>query len=139
MTRIIYPELSFKINGLCFKVANELGRFGREKQYADKFEELLKENKIEYEREFEIKKLEPLSPSGNIVDFLIQNLIILEFKSKSFVTKEDYIQIQRYLQAANLKLGLIVNFRHTFLKPKRILNAEFDSHLSRVNSLISNR
>lgn len=139
MPKIVYPDLSFKITGLCFKVANELGRFCRERQNADMFEELLKEADMKYKREFEMKNLNGKSPSGNRVDFLIENTIIVDFKSKTFITKEDYVQMQRYLKAANMKLGLIVNFRHTYLKPKRVLNAEYDSHLSRVNSQYSNR
>ncbi|MFV1917184.1 MAG: GxxExxY protein [Patescibacteria group bacterium] len=39
--------------------------------------------------------------------------MILDIKSKKFITKEDYCQIQRYLKAASLKLGLIVNFHNT--------------------------
>lgn len=142
MPKIVYPDLSFKVTGLCFKVANELGRFCRERQYADMFEELLKESNLKYQREYEIKNLVPASPAGNRADFLIEHndeKIIVDFKSKTFVTKEDYVQMQRYLKAANIRLGLIVNFRHTYLKPKRVLNAEFDSQLSRVNSLNSNR
>ena len=67
----ILGELSYKINGLCFKVHNELGRFCREKQYSDKFEEILKLNKIPYKREFKISKLTD-SPDGNIADFIIR-------------------------------------------------------------------
>ncbi len=42
MVKIIHKELSYRINGLLFKTHKELGRFCRERQYADKFEELLK-------------------------------------------------------------------------------------------------
>ena len=40
MIQILFPKLSYRITGLCFKVQNKLGRFCREKQYAD-FLELL--------------------------------------------------------------------------------------------------
>ena len=138
MPRIVYPELSYKINGGCFSVAKKLGRFGREKQYADEFENWLKENNINYQREFEISKLIPESPKGNRVDFFVDNKILVDFKAKTFITKEDYIQMQRYLKAAKLELGLIVNFRGSFIKPKRVLNSEFSDH-SNVNSDISDR
>ncbi|MBI3952565.1 MAG: GxxExxY protein [Candidatus Doudnabacteria bacterium] len=140
MPNIVEAELSYKIGGLCFKVSKQLGRFCRERQYADKFEQLLKEKGIKYEREFEIKKLNIDSPNGNKVDFLISGKVLVDFKAKTFITKEDYIQMQRYLKAANLELGLIVNFRGSFIKPKRILNPEFViSDHSDVNSSFSNR
>lgn len=121
--KFILGDLSFKITGICFKVHNDLGRFYREKQYADKLENLLKENKIKHKREVKINKLID-SPDGNIADFIIENKIILDVKAKKFITKEDYYQMLRYLKASKLKLGLIVNFRNTYLKPKRVLNNE---------------
>lgn len=121
---IILKDLSYKINGICFKVHNELGRFCSERQYSDKLEELLKENKVEFKREFEISKLVD-SPQGNRPDFIVDNRIILDVKAKKFITKEDYYQIMRYLEASNFQLGLIVNFRNTYLKPKRVLNNKY--------------
>ena len=113
--KILYKELSYKLNGVLFNVHNKLGRFSREKQYGDELESLLKDVGIEYKREFVVS-------DGNRVDFLIDNQIILDIKAKRLVTKDDYYQILRYLQSGGFKLGLIVNFRNTYLKPKRIIN-----------------
>ena len=107
---------------------NDLGRFAREVQYCDYFEELLKQYAVGYQREFEIKKFKSDSPKGNRVDFLIENKIIVDFKAKSLITKDDYIQMQRYLGASSIELGLIVNFRNSFLKPKRVLNPRLVDH-----------
>ncbi|MBT4315079.1 MAG: GxxExxY protein [Candidatus Magasanikbacteria bacterium] len=121
MSKILHKDLSYFITGLCFKTQNALGRFCREIQYANKFEELLKESKINYKREYQLA----VGPDGNRVDFLIEDKIIIDFKAKKFITKEDYNQMQRYLQSANLELGMIINFRNTYLKPKRILNSKY--------------
>lgn len=59
----------------------------------------------------------------NKVDFLIENKVILEVKSKKIITKDDYFQRRRYLSVLNKKLGILVNFRSTYLHPKRILNS----------------
>ncbi len=115
MGKIIHPELSYKITGICFKLHRELGRFCREIQYNNRLKELLDVDGMVYEREYEI------SP-GNKVDFLIDDKIILDIKAKKFILKEDYFQMQRYLQSSGKELGLIVNFRSVYLKPKRVLN-----------------
>ena len=125
MTALIQPELSYTITGFCFKIQNELGRFCKERQYSERLEKSLKDARINYKREFKINKLKIDSPEGNIVDFLIDNKVILDIKAKRFITKEDYIQMQRYLKCANLELGLIINFRSAYLKPKRILNGSY--------------
>ena len=111
----LYAETTYKLNGLLFSVHNELGMFAREKQYADLFEAKLKEYGISYKRELRI------GDSGNILDFLIDDLIIIELKSKPFLLREDYFQTQRYLDSLNLRLGILVNFRTKYLQPKRIL------------------
>lgn len=49
--------------------------------------------------------------------------IILEIKAIRVLTRETYYQVRRYLQAFNKKLGLLVNFRDKYLRPKRILNS----------------
>lgn len=118
--KLIYPDLSYKIVGILFKTHNQLGRCCWEKQYQDMIEQLLKEEKIEYERE----KKTPFSVEvcGNQVDFIIEDKIILECKAKSFIKKEDYYQIVRYLKASKKKLALIANFRNKYLRPKRIAN-----------------
>lgn len=118
MTKLLFPELSYKLTGVCFKIHRQLGRFCSEKQYADVLDNSLKENRISSRREYEIGDLNSSNLKGNRADFLIENKIILDVKAKKFVTKDDYIQMQRYLQGSGLELGLIVNFRNTYLKPK---------------------
>ena len=121
--KILYSQLSYKITGLCFQVHNELGRFAREKQYADRLEQLLKSNEIKYKREARIPfKSQNDKITGNIVDFLVENKIIIECKARRVITKQNYYQTQRYLKAANIKLGMIVNFNERYLKPRRVIN-----------------
>lgn len=118
--KLIFPELSYVILGICFIVHNELGRFCREKQYCDALEEKLKKGGIQYKRERNIKS------TGNRVDFEIDGKVILEVKAKPMITRDDYYQTQRYLQASDFKLGLLVNFHNQYLKPKRIVKIETD-------------
>ena len=122
-SELLYPELSYKIAGLLFKVHNNLGRFCREVQYGNLLEKELKIVNLSYERE-KVLPIEIIDEkdSSNKVDFCIENKILLDLKAKKFITKEDYFQMIRYLKFSGLKLGLIVNFRSSYLKPKRIIN-----------------
>lgn len=123
-TKIIYPELSYKINGILFNIRQDLGRFCNEKQYCDAIEKHLKMSNIPYERE----KILPISfkgekPGRSKIDFLIDNKVILEIKAKNFIARDDYYQLRRYLNVLNIKLGILVNFRQRYVTPKRILNS----------------
>lgn len=121
---LIYPELSYQITGILFTVHNNLGRFCNEKQYGDAIENYLKSHNIEHIREFVLPpSFENESKGRNKIDFIIKNKILLELKAKRVVEKDDYYQTMRYLRALNKKLGLIVNFRDKFIKPKRIINS----------------
>ena len=125
LSKVIYPELSYKINGILFAVHNDLGRFRNERQYGDAIEKLLSKNNMPYERE----KVLPQSFDGeqkgrNVVDFLIEEKIILELKAKRIIEREDYYQVKRYLEALHLKLGILVNLRDRYIKPRRILNSK---------------
>ena len=119
--KIIYKELSYQINGLLFEVHNKVGRYGREKQYGDAFETALSEKGIKFERERNLPFEGIENQNTNKADFVVENSVVVELKAKPIVAREDYDQIQRYLQAGGYKLGLLVNFRNKYLKPIRII------------------
>ncbi|MEW6407459.1 MAG: GxxExxY protein [Patescibacteria group bacterium] len=123
-SKIIYADSCYKLNGIFYKVHNELGRFCKEKQYADAIESLFKKYNIIYQRELDVPvKIEQNNITKNRVDFLVDNKILVEIKAKKFIERQDYYQTKRYLESIKLKLGLIVNFHERFLRPKRIINS----------------
>lgn len=132
--QIIYPNLSYKITGILFKVRKELGQFKNEKQYCDAIEREMKKSGMSYERE---KTLPPSFENEikgrNKVDFLIEDKIVLEIKAKPFVTKDHYYQVRRYLDALGKKLGLVVNMRRYSTNPKRILNSDIEESIDDYN------
>ena len=113
--KLLFADLTFALNGIAIEVRKEIGRFGKEKQYCDQYEIKLKDSGITYMRELMI------GDSGNKVDFNIEDKLLLEMKAQPFVLKQDYFQMQRYLQATKLELGIIYNFREQYVKPHRIL------------------
>ena len=121
--KIVYKELSYKLTGLFFEVHNTLNRFGRERQYGDLLETILKREKIPYEREYPLPIQGIDNSFTNRVDFAIDRKLLVDIKAKPFVTKADYYQMNRYLEAVGYKLGMIVNFRNQYLKPIRVIRS----------------
>ena len=119
--KVLFADLCFEINGVCFHVQNQLGRFSKEKQYADSVEMRLKENNIPYVRELIVGK------TGNRVDFIVDGKALVELKAKPFLTQDDFFQVQRYLHILDLELGLIVNFWSRSALPKRVLRKSVNS------------
>ena len=123
MTDIIYPQLSYRIMGVLFKVHAELGNKYQEKYYQRAVAVALDKEKIKYIRELDVD----LSYSGVSIgkyrlDFLIEKIIILELKTVPVIRSQDIKQVKAYLQAKKLKLGIIANFRSESLTYRRILN-----------------
>lgn len=119
--KVIYPELSYEIVNVLFHAHNKLGRFCREKQYCDLIETLLQENRIKCEREKNLPIDGIRLQSTNKADFVVEGKILLEIKAKPIIERQDYDQIQRYLQAGDYRLGLLINFRNRYLKPIRVI------------------
>ena len=70
---IIYPELSYKMCGLCFEAHNKLGRYLNEKQYCDYLERLFTENNLNFVREAPLPVSFPNEKERrNIPDFIIE-------------------------------------------------------------------
>lgn len=112
--KVLFADECFQINGVCFFVQKKLGRFAKEKQFADSFEERLKELGIPYRRELTV------TGTGNRIDFILYDKILLEIKAKPFLNQEDFSQAKRYLQVLDLQLGLLVNFWSKSALPHRI-------------------
>jgi GxxExxY protein len=111
-----HEDLSHKIIGILIESHKELGPYAREKQVADLIAEKLKAYNLKFEREVQI------GDSGNVVDFIIEEKIILELKTVPFLISEHFDQVKRYLYQTGIHLGLLVNFRDKRLHPKRVLN-----------------
>ena len=127
---IVEKDLSYKLVGIFFKVHRALGRYCRERQYADALEQALRREHIRYRREHAL----PIAGiNSNRVDFYVEDRILVDLKAKPFIKKEDYYQMRRYLEGANAKLGFIVNFRTLYLHPKRVLNPRCSQYPPHTN------
>ncbi len=125
---IIFPELSYRIVGVCMKVHSELGPSLLEKYYQRAIERELTLQKIPFQREVQVKLEYQKQTIGKyFVDFVVDNKVILEIKAQPYYTPKFYKQVLAYLKQLNLRLGIIVNFRVNSLKPYRVVNPGYSN------------
>lgn len=120
---IIYPELSYKINGLLFEVFKELGPGHLERHYEKAIAIKFLKNGVSFREQFYIPiKFEGQSIGKRVVDFLVDGKIIIEIKRGEFVPVLTIKQALDYLKILNLKLGLVACFTNKGVFIKRVLN-----------------
>ncbi len=121
--KFIYGELSYQLMGILFKVHRQLGNSYQEKYYQRAVALALSEAHIPYQQEAMIKLAYNNQSIGKyFLDFIIDNKIALEIKAVPLIKKEYYQQLLAYLDTANLKLGIVANFRSNRLTYKRLVN-----------------
>ena len=126
MPKIVQKELSFKIMGILFSVHNQLGNRYQEKYYQRAIEQGLKDNNIKFQKEVSVDlKFNNKKIGKYLLDFFIENVIILEVKAVPNLRPKDFTQVLAYLVANNVELGILANFRTDKLTYKRILNSKF--------------
>ena len=114
MTTLIHEQETYAILGACFEVYREKGCGFLE----GVFQECLA-------LEFSIQDIPavaqvgmPLSYKGRplvqryVADFICYDKVIVELKAVSKITDEHRAQLQNYLHATGLRVGLLVNFGH---------------------------
>ena len=115
MSEIVYKEESYAIMGACFEVYKHMGCGFLESVY----QECLEIELLQMGIPFEFQKRLGLEYKGKILkqkyvsDFHCNDKIILEIKAVSKLVSEHRSQILNYLNATELKLGILVNFGHS--------------------------
>lgn len=119
---VLYKDLSYIIKSLALEIKKELGFGHKEVVYQRAFEELLKERGIKFSREVQLPIMFNKKKIGvYIPDFVIEERIIVEFKSLPFVGDIEKKQLWRYLKNSIYKLGYIINFSKTTVDFLRVI------------------
>ena len=111
---LIYEEESYAIRGAIYEVYKTLGIGFLEAVYQEALELELTARGIPFESQLEIT----IAYKGAILrqkyraDIVCFNKIIVELKAVKQILPEHAAQLQNYLRATGMKLGLIVNFSH---------------------------
>lgn len=122
VNNFLYEEESYKIRGACFKVFNALGGGIKENIIVRAFNKELLSRKLFVENQVRIDIIYNDEKIGvYIPDLVINKKIIIEVKSKPYLTKEDEKQFWGYLRGSQYKLGFLINFGPQKLTIKRYI------------------
>ena len=111
VSNFLYEQESYKIRGACFRVYNVLGGGIKEKIIERALSKELTSQGLIVENQVKINIFYYDEKIGvYIPDFVVNHKIIIELKSKPFITKEDKKQFWSYLKGSKYKLGFIVGF-----------------------------
>jgi GxxExxY protein len=107
----------------CFQVHSALGPGFIEKIYSSALKIAFDKSDIGYDAEKEFSVTFDGSKVGKFrVDFLIENLVILEIKAiEGRLPKIFETQVLSYLKASNLNVGLLVNFGNRRCEIRRLM------------------
>jgi GxxExxY protein len=115
-----FDELTRRIIGACFRVANGLGHGFGEVVYQNALMLELREEGLE------VRQQVPLNVSyrGIVVgqyfaDIIVADTVILELKSVDCLLAEHQTQLINYLTATGFEVGLLINFGKPKLEFKR--------------------
>lgn len=115
-------ELTYQINGAIFEVNCTLGAGFLEKVYETALVVELRKRGIKADSQVPIR----VSYKGIVVgeyfaDILVEDKVIIELKAVEELSKIHEAQLLNYLKATEVKVGLLVNFKHPKATIKRMV------------------
>lgn len=111
-------ELSKMVVNICFNIHKKYGPGLFESVYEGIFDHEWMKTGIPYVRQKGIKVIHEGVDMGFgfVPDYIIDNKLILEFKSVEALAEVHYKQLLTYLRLTNIKLGLLINFNVVLIK-----------------------
>ncbi len=131
MTPIVKPEypdseLTGRIIACAMRVHSALGNGFQEVVYQRSLAMELRDDVISFSREHDMPIYYKGEPVGmRRVDFLIENRISVELKALIELQDVHLAQAINYLEAYNIKTGLLINFGAKSLKFHRLSNSKY--------------
>ncbi len=120
---LLYEDESYEIRGACFDVYNALGGGIKENIIQRALVAELKNRGLAVDNQTRIDiKYKNEKIGVYIPDIIVNNKILIELKSKPFITKEDEKQFWGYLKGSKYELGFLINFSPNKLIIKRFIH-----------------
>jgi len=118
-------ELVFQIVGCAMEVMNELGHGLREKTYERALCHEFELQGIAYSQQT-VFPVYYKSAKGDdyIPDLVVKERVVVDTKTVKAIGDEEIGQMLNYLKVTGLKVGLLINFKHSKLQRKRVVLSE---------------
>ena len=121
-----YAALTRKIIGCAMEVHSILGNGFQEIIYQRALQLEMEEQGLGFQRELEmIVHYKNRQVGTRRVDFLVDECVIVEIKACIHLEAVHLAQAINYLEAFNLKVGLLINFGNTRLEFRRLENRKW--------------
>lgn len=118
-----FEDLTEKIIGAAYNVANVLGAGFLEKVYENAMIVELKSMNLEVENQYPLPVMyKGICVGDYFADLYVENEIIVELKAVSAVDKIHKQQLLNYLKACGKQVGLLINFGTSKITINRIIN-----------------
>ena len=121
-------ELTERIIGCAYAVANALGNGFLEKVYENALTHELRKRGLQVEQQRAIPVYyDQVAVGEYLADLLVQNTILVELKTVKNIEDIHKAQCIHYLKATGLQICLLINFGTPRVQIKRIVNNMADS------------
>lgn len=125
-----YSELTSTIIGIAMEVHRELGIGFQELIYHRALALELKNRGLDFRDEHEMDVYYKGQWIGRRrVDFLVEDLIVVEIKAVGELEAVHLVQGLNYLDILNLEIGLLINFGSRSMQFKRLINSKYKRKL----------
>jgi|ERR1051326_942610 GxxExxY protein len=120
---LVYPELSYTIVGVAYEVFNHFSYNQPEKVYQKAMVVGLQKKGLKAipESNADLYYLGELIHKGRM-DILVEDQVLVELKRGVRFSKAQFDQVNRYLSAKNIKLGILINFTPEGVIFRRLVN-----------------
>ena len=121
--KVVYPELSYSINGVLFDVASVIGYKPQEKYYQKAVAIGFRNKGLNFREQVVCPlKYQNEKIGWYKLDFVIENRIVLELKVGERMKRDHYEQVKGYLGHSGLQLGLLALFNKGGVDIRRVVN-----------------
>jgi len=108
---MLHKELTDKIIACFYRVYTNLGYGFLEKVYENAMLVELNKNGLKAISQYPVKvNYDGVAVGEYFADIIVEDKVIIELKASANIVPENILQLQNYLKATNIEVGLLLNF-----------------------------